>query len=422
MAVTIDSEKELVRGTQNFKGNRLNFLQIGLGTFSSFLSHKTESKEFSPALAWLLQAASDTSNQLCGVGVEPVPKYAQRYHRCVQKLPNCTVVNAAIGPETKQVELWVLTDDHIGALNQLSPKERKDCKDRIVYLENMSCVGQTHPLYKSNANKIAELFNVHVQMKPMQILALTYDQLAQMLNFSGTEVLMIDAEGHDCCILESMIAHCQAEGNDQAWPDIIQFETMGHADCKDGNWTEHNTIKTLEQHGYIVACTGNDTSLIRQPAFEALQTVPHFAKWAKGFYCGHCQIVGTEGMPYTWEYPDRGGAMCHSCSQRFHATSDHLVFGKSSSAQSTDKPHCQGSTSEESGGEQCCCNATVEFRQATDGNAYSWWEFLEWYAEGAEIAWNRAKICQASDSNAYFWSEFREWYAEDVETAWNTAE
>ena len=70
-------------------------------------------------------------------------------------------------------------------------------------------------------------------------------------------------------------------------------------------------------------------------------------------------------MPYTWEYPDRGGAMCRSCSQRFHA-SDGLVSGESTGAES-------------------------EIRQARDGNAYSWWEFLAWYAEDAETAWNAAE-------------------------------
>ena len=49
-----------------------------------------------------------------------------------------------------------------------------------------------------------------------------------MLNFRGTDVLMIDAEGHDCQILQSMIDHCETAGDDSLWPDVIQFETMGH--------------------------------------------------------------------------------------------------------------------------------------------------------------------------------------------------
>ena len=59
----------------------------------------------------------------------------------------------------------------------------------------------------------------------------TYGKLAKELDFSGCELLVIDAEGDDTKILRSMISHCWETG--KGWPDMIAFETQGHCDNKE---------------------------------------------------------------------------------------------------------------------------------------------------------------------------------------------
>ena len=77
----------------------------------------------------------------------------------------------------------------------------------------------------------------------MKATAITYGGLADLLQFSGTELLVIDAEGHDCQILESMIEYCQQ--NSHVWPDIICFETLGHSDRIDGPAAEESMVRSL---------------------------------------------------------------------------------------------------------------------------------------------------------------------------------
>ena len=57
-------------------------------------------------------------------------------------------------------------------------------------------------------------------------MSFSYDDLSRLLCFSGTDVVVMDAEGEDCEILGSMIEHCMGEVNSDAWPNTIQFETM----------------------------------------------------------------------------------------------------------------------------------------------------------------------------------------------------
>ena len=71
--------------------------------------------------------------------------------------------------------------------------------------------------------------------------SLAYADLTGLLQFSGVEVLVIDAEGYDCCIIESMIDYCTR--NSEAWPDIIQFETWGHCNAHEHSWTEEDTVR-----------------------------------------------------------------------------------------------------------------------------------------------------------------------------------
>ena len=149
-------------------------------------------------------------------------------------------------------------------------------------------------------------------MRSVEATAITYDGLAGLLNFVGTDLLVIDAEGHDCKILESMINHCQAQGNLSAWPNVIQFETMGHSDQVEGPFSEWAMVECLKSHGYLVVsrCYGNNIQLVRMAALEA---EPRIQKWLDSLCCGFCQRIGRDCLPFHWQPESRSGAACANC-------------------------------------------------------------------------------------------------------------
>ena len=90
-------------------------------------------------------------------------------------------------------------------------------------------VSNVHVPARAHIDALQRDFAVEVTVTPMQSRTITYGGLAALLQFGGTEVLDLDAEGHDCTILQSMIEHChQSSSSPAAWPDIICFETQTH--------------------------------------------------------------------------------------------------------------------------------------------------------------------------------------------------
>ena len=288
---------ELITGVPDFHGQRLNILQIGLGTFGTFFHNLTASDKVYSGVAWLLEATSNSSKELLGVGVEPVPEHARRLHPIMRSLPNTTVVQAAITRRGQPLTLYVITPEQYSeCLKRVEPVERQLFDDSVLYLRNMSCVGQVHPSFQSLSMELQGQYGVKVEMEPIQVRGLSYCDLCRTLRFSGVEVLMIDAEGHDCQILLSMIEYCSTEDNSHAWPDVIQFETMGHSNLIDGGDAEGNIFRTLRECGYLIASvTGGDTQLVRAAALEAESRIQH---WVEGICCDRCDTRGLPGMPF----------------------------------------------------------------------------------------------------------------------------
>ncbi len=90
-------QAETVTGVQHYRGQRLNILHIGLGTFGTFVQHLTEPDEEHWNLGLLLGASSTSSKDLLAVGVEPVPEHISRLRLALTSLPNASLVQAAIG-------------------------------------------------------------------------------------------------------------------------------------------------------------------------------------------------------------------------------------------------------------------------------------------------------------------------------------
>ena len=228
-------------GSQSFQGQRLHVLQVGLGTFDTFLKNVCEGKETFPLLTWLLEAVSDPSKSLRGVGVEPMPEHVGSLKPFLQHMPNTTLVQAAMSRCEQSVDVYGLPNDAYNeCLDKVCVSQRENFAEEAEFIRNMSCVGQEHPNLWWSSSGIKDRYGVDIKVTPTKAVAITYGKLASLLHFTGTEVLVIDTEGYDCQILESGIAHCQKASNSCAWPDVISFETLGHCDKIEGPSTEEN--------------------------------------------------------------------------------------------------------------------------------------------------------------------------------------
>ena len=116
-----------VYGKTDFRGQRLNVLQIGLGTYGTFLQNLAYPDQAHMSIAWLLKAVSDQSNSLLGVGVEPVPEHIGTLRPCLADLPNTSLVQAAITTETQSVDIYTVTSDEVReSLEKVSLTQRQE--------------------------------------------------------------------------------------------------------------------------------------------------------------------------------------------------------------------------------------------------------------------------------------------------------
>merc|ERR1712039_542484 len=98
----------------------------------------------------------------------------------------------------------------------------------------------------------------------------------------GTELLVIDTEGHDMKIIRSMIQYCTSMDDDAVWPDVIAMETCGICDQTEGVGTEAATIKQLEGVGYAVFMKHwMNTHMVRKAAIPTSQSL---RRWLRKLY------------------------------------------------------------------------------------------------------------------------------------------
>ena len=84
-----------------------------------------------------------------------------------------------------------------------------------------------------------------------------------------------------------MVAHGRKEQRQgrNAWPYVVQFETMGHCDKLENKSAEWEAIGLLEMAGYtLVAYSHYNSQLVHR---EALQ-IPRIKEWASAMQCIHC--------------------------------------------------------------------------------------------------------------------------------------
>ena len=107
-----------------------------------------------------------------------------------------------------------------------------------------------------------------------------------------------------------MIEYCQRTPS--AWPGLIQFETMGHCDEKEGRGTEWSMIKALENEGYVLVNTSRHNSHL---VFgSALATEQRLKDWVSTWKCTRCGRKQWQAPP--WRLPFKtthNGCFCQLC-------------------------------------------------------------------------------------------------------------
>ena len=247
---------------QDFKGKRINFVQIGLGTNSTFIQNcGGQWHEWDKNIDWLLWACSEhQQDKVRGIAVEPVAELVDALRGPADGIPLVALVQVAMGEcEVRCADMQVFSVTERDRFVQQVPDEKQaEVKRSLEYLVNMSSVGVAHPLLQTHLQWIVAQYDIHVAVEKRQSEVWTWWTLAEKCNFIGCEVLVIDTEGSDAAILRSMIEYCQRTPS--AWPDLIQFETMGHCDEKEGWGTEWGVIEMLQKKGYMLVNTGRHNS------------------------------------------------------------------------------------------------------------------------------------------------------------------
>eukprot|EP00927_Polykrikos_kofoidii_P012441 TRINITY_DN15360_c0_g1_i2.p1 TRINITY_DN15360_c0_g1~~TRINITY_DN15360_c0_g1_i2.p1 ORF type:complete len:383 (-),score=56.68 TRINITY_DN15360_c0_g1_i2:68-1177(-) len=292
-----------------FGGKKLHALQIGLGTFGTFVQNLAgDWEEWDKMVHWLLESVSESRpSQFRGVAVEPVAEHVRRLQKLTtSRLPHVRLVQTAIGEhEATGTEVQVLTRKaHDDLLRTVRPELRKDLEHDLVYLRNMSCVGGSHPFVEQWKGKAWRKYGLDIQLEPLQTDIWSYDQLAKRYDFCGCELLIIDAEGYDAEILRSLHDHCQE--NEAAWPDLIVFEAAGHCDKREGRKTEEEVIRMLERSGYrLFLKSSTDASLVHT---KALERSHRLQKWAQSMPCDRCG--STDAWPFSFS---QYLTLCRTC-------------------------------------------------------------------------------------------------------------
>ena len=92
-------------------------------------------------------------------------------------------------------------------------------------------------------------------MEERRVRCYTFAEILDMVHASACRILLIDAEGADCEILQSMGEFCIARPQPQRWPWIILFESRGYANTPLTPNKEEETVGQLQRWGYILGAT-----------------------------------------------------------------------------------------------------------------------------------------------------------------------
>lgn len=262
----------------DYKGKPVHVIQIGLGTFDTFLHDDA---------AWidvLLQATSRRAgDKLKAIGVDPVEESAGPLEQLAMEKEQhyVSIMLAAVGEETGTVSLFCLPHTTRLKMREELEHRRVDALKRanvdwsLSFLENMSSTHRPHPEFHYYTDDVYRLSKTNQElMERREVQLITYAGILRKPNSRGCEVLIIDAEGTDCAILRSMI-HTGTTSEDFLWPLVICFEIQGHGDVKERKSVEESTVRDLQSLGYLLLHGHKDATLVYSPALHG-----KLRKWA----------------------------------------------------------------------------------------------------------------------------------------------
>ena len=299
----------------DFCSRRINVVQVGLGTNTTFLQNLAGTDhEWDRNIAWLLEVVSDSPLQcITGVAIEPVREHIEVLRTIASRsMPRVALLQIALGAKNMRSTLHMLSKSrHNQVLRTIPWWERKDLKMQLQYLQNMSSVGYEHPAIHTLRWLYWRQYGVNLRFSQRVVEMWSWGTLASNLNFRGCELLILDTEGQDVKILRSLISHCQSrerEKNEIHWPYVIQVETQGHNDKIEGHGAEWGIIHELEDNGYtLVHYSYFDSQLART---DALKYNRRIWGWATRLICTTCRRWSQ--YPYVTRYEDRL-VYCRTC-------------------------------------------------------------------------------------------------------------
>ena len=155
-------------------------------------------------------------------------------------------------------------------MRKVPASHRKDLKQDLEYILNMSCIRDVHPWVPEKMQQISKDYDIELSLsniKAQKTCVWSWHKLQKECKFKGCEVLCIDTEGYDAKILRSLISRCSENTGD--WPYLIQFETMGHCDRLENRQAEWEVIEELCKYGYkLVHQSSLNSHLVRKMPFS----------------------------------------------------------------------------------------------------------------------------------------------------------
>ena len=284
---------------RDFKGEHVHILQIGLGTFGTFLE---------PDSSWLrilLQAPIADERPLCkenlhAIGVDCLEESASRHERLAKAMPTWSVLKAAVGSSEGSCALWCLPRgarlkvrkwmEQRGASFEI----RADADYILAYMENMSNIGDTvHPDFKSQVLKLSQICDYkEALLEKREVECFTYDGVLRKHNASGCEILIVDAEGGDCAIVNGMIHACTMGLT--TWPTLVRYETRRENYDPYGSKEEEDLLRRLQGLDYMPLEVGADATLVYGPSVKRSAAL---GQWADYYYSLICYVCRERVVP-----------------------------------------------------------------------------------------------------------------------------
>ena len=158
-----------MKGAKDFLAQRINVVQIGLGTNSTLLQNiGGEDDEWEETIHCVLKAVSETAPHLItGVAIEPVAEHVQALERMVTYyLPRVALLQKAMGETDCESEVHMLPkESHDSMLGDIPWWQTKDLEWTLTYVLNMSSVGQKHPDMQRLIDSLWNEYGVNLKLQ-----------------------------------------------------------------------------------------------------------------------------------------------------------------------------------------------------------------------------------------------------------------